>query len=281
MMTCYEALLPVRTDTMHKGDRGGVLIVGGSEIYRGAPILAARGALRSGCGLAVIFSDESVCAAAAASLPESVFLNGLFHRPQEKVTELLNAWESRIDCMVLGPGLGRSDEAGLVFQMMIEAWRKPLIIDGDGLYWLAMSKDSTIRRDGILLTPHEGETAHLLGVPRDSVSQAREDSARMIASIYGTVLLKGRRTLIDDGSITKAVEEGNQALAVPGSGDVLSGAIAAFSASGLSLFDSACLGSCVHGRAGKMVFDKYGVDGGLASEVADAIPMVLKRMRMG
>ena len=98
----------------------------------------------------------------------------------------------------------------------------------------------------------------------------------MIASRYGTVLLKGRRTLIDDGSITKAVEEGNQALAVPGSGDVLSGAIAAFSASGLSLFDSACLGACVHGRAGKMVFENYGVDGGLASAVADAIPMVLK-----
>ena len=280
-MTWYEALLPVRPDTMHKGDRGGVLIVGGCEIYRGAPILAARGALRTGCGLAVILSDESVCAAAAASLPESVFLNGLFRRSKENVTKLLNVWEPRVDCMVLGPGLGRSDEAGGAFRMMIEAWRKPLIIDGDGLFWLSMFKDLPMRRDGILLTPHEGEAAHLLGVPRDSVSQARKDSARMIASRYGTVLLKGRRTLIDDGSITKAVEEGNQALAVPGSGDVLSGAIAAFSASGLSLFDSACLGACVHGRAGKMVFENYGVDGGLASEVADAIPMVLKRMRMG
>ncbi|MDI9370137.1 MAG: NAD(P)H-hydrate dehydratase [Synergistaceae bacterium] len=278
-MTVYEALLPERPEEMHKGVRGGVVVVGGCDIYRGAPVLAARGALRAGCGLAVIFSDEPICAAAASSLPEAVFLSGLFGRTVDSVLELLSSWESRVDCMVLGPGLGRSVEAGEVVRIMMQTWTKPLVVDGDGLFWLPLFWDRRPSRDMVLLTPHEGEAAHLLGLAREIVSEDREAAARTIASRYGVVLLKGKRTLIHDGISSDTVEEGDQTLAIPGSGDVLSGAIAAFAASGASLFDSARLGAYVHGRAGRMISCESGIDGALASEVADAMPKVIGSMR--
>lgn len=278
-MSRFSTFLPQRPASIHKGDRGGVLIVGGCSLYRGAPVLAARGALRSGCGLAVIYSDEFVCAA-AASLPECIVQAGLFSSSQDEVINLLESWESRIECLVLGPGIGRSAEAGRVVRLVLEEWRKPMILDGDGIFWLSQYANFFERRASLLLTPHEGEAARLLDASIESVRCARSESARRIASRDGIVLLKGPQTLVDDGVRCEMIDEGNQALAIPGSGDVLSGSIAAFSAAGVPLFESACLGAFVHGRAGRLVSQKLGIDGVLASEVADALPLVLQKMRM-
>ena len=280
-MMRFASFLPERKNDIHKGDRGGVLIVGGCSLYRGAPLLAARGALRSGCGLLVVFSEECVCSAVASSLPEAIVQSGLFSCSRGAVIEILNFWKPRMNCLVLGPGIGRSDSAGNVVRVILETWQKPLIVDGDGLYWLAHLGDAFKRRDSLLLTPHEGEAARLLGTSSDVVRRSRKESASEIASRYGIVLLKGRETLIDDGLRCEIIAEGNQALAIPGSGDVLAGAVAALSASGIPLFPSACLGAFVHGRAGRDLSQQSGIDGILASEVADAIPLILRRMREG
>ncbi len=279
-MIGYTSLVPRRPADIHKGDRGGVLIVGGCSMYRGAPLLAARGALRSGCGLAVVFSDECVCSAVASTLPEVIVHSGLSSSSREDIVGILNMWNPRMNCLVLGPGIGRSPEAGNVVRTVLEHWKKPLILDGDGLFWLAEHEENFERRKTLLLTPHEGEAERLLRAPLDSVRRAREESVRTIASRYGIALLKGPRTLIDDGMRCECVAEGNQALSIPGSGDVLSGAIAAFAAAGTPLFESACLGAFVHGRAGKGISQKKGIDGILASEVADALPSILRKMRV-
>ncbi len=279
-MSRFSAFLPQRTESIHKGDRGGVLIVGGCSLYRGAPVLAARGALRSGCGLAVIFSDECVCSGAAVSLPECIMQSGLFSSSQKEIINVLESWESRIECLVLGPGIGRSAEAGEIVRLVLEKWEKPLILDGDGIFWLSQYESVFERRVSLLLTPHEGEAARLLGASIESIRCARRESARRIAARDGIILLKGPQTLVDDGVRCEMIDEGNQALAIPGSGDVLSGSIAAFSAAGLPLFESACLGAFVHGRAGRLVSRKLGIDGVLASEVADALPLILQKMRM-
>lgn len=273
-----KELLPASSDAIHKGDRGGAMIVGGSSMFRGAPILSLRGFLRAGGGYGVLLSGEEVCQACACSLPEAIVMNGLFDGDVRKIAESLKAWEHKTDCLVLGPGLGRTDRAGEIFSLVAGAWRKKLIIDGDGLYWLARGKGG-VGGERAVLTPHEGEAAVLLGIAAGEVRQNRAAVARKIAERWGTVLLKGAGSIVDDGRRAFAVASANRALAVPGSGDVLSGVIAAFAAAGLPMFESAALGAWVHGQAGASLAAKSGPDGILAGEIADEIPVILREMR--
>ncbi|MDD4613182.1 MAG: NAD(P)H-hydrate dehydratase, partial [Synergistaceae bacterium] len=131
----------------------------------------------------------------------------------------------------------------------------------------------------MLLTPHEGEAARLLGLEPDEVKSERSASVRKLAEKWGTVLLKGRETLVDDGRRTFLVAEGNRSLAVPGSGDVLAGISAFFISSGISIHPAASLAAFIHGRAGNRISTEKGLDGVLASEIADVVPQVLREMR--
>ena len=273
-----RALLPKRDEYLHKGERGGVLVAGGCDAYRGAPVLALRGALRAGCGLGILFSDERICAACSASLPEAVFLPLRQGVSLREVSCMLGEWESRAGCLVLGPGMGRSAEAGELFRFLREAWKGKIVVDGDGLYHLSRMKRGAARREGCLVTPHEGEAARLLGISPEEVRKNRLKYARELASNWGTALLKGKDTLVDDGSATVMISEGNRALAVPGSGDVLAGAAAAFMAAGLDPFGAGSLAAFVHGSAGRSLSERLGKDGILASQVADEMPSVLCAM---
>lgn len=271
-------LLPNYREDIHKGGRGGAIVVGGCSMFRGAPVLALRGFLRAGGGYGVLFSDEAVCAACACSLPEAIVVNGLFDGEPGRVERVLDDWGEKAGCLVLGPGLGRSDRAGEVFSVVAGLWRKKLIIDGDGLYWLARGKGRP-DRELTVLTPHEGEAAMLLGVSAERVREDRPRAAREIGQQWGTVLLKGAGSIVDDGRRAFSVAHANRALAVPGSGDVLGGVIAAFAASGLPLFESAALGAWVHGRAGTALALKYGPDGILAGDLPGEIPVIIRDAR--
>ena len=134
-------------------------------------------------------------------------------------------------------------------------------------------------RNNLLLTPHEGEAARLLGIAPEDVRNSRISSVRTIAEQWGTVVLKGADTLCDDGQETFIVTAGNRSLAVPGSGDVLAGIIAAFLSNGSPLLESAALGAFIHGKAGYSLALSTGSDGILASEISDEVPVILKRMR--
>ena len=243
------------------------------------PVLALRGFFRSGGGLGFLFSDETVCSACSVLLPEAIQASGLFSWTDGELVAALDEWGPKIDTLVLGPGLGRSPRAGAIVSLLWHRWPKRLIVDGDGLYWLGVLEDGLPRRHDVLLTPHEGEAAHLLRRSADEVRNDRLSCLRSLAERWGVVLLKGPETLVDDGTKTVVVIEGDRTLAVPGSGDVLSGMIAAFSSAGQSLFSSACLGASIHGRAGCLVSKRIGQDGVLASEIADAVPEALRRLR--
>ncbi|MGI6784989.1 MAG: NAD(P)H-hydrate dehydratase [Aminivibrio sp.] len=271
-------LLPNYGHDIHKGGRGGVIVVGGSSMYRGASVLTLRAFLRSGGGYGVLFSDEAVCAACACSLPEAIVLNGLFDGDPGKIRQVLADWGEKADCLVLGPGLGRSEGAGEVFSLVMELWQKNVIIDGDGLYWLARGRGRTEKKRTIL-TPHEGEAAMLL---RTSVAEIRNDrpaAARRLAEEWGTTVLKGPGSIVGDGQRAIFVGRANRALAVPGSGDVLCGVIAAFVAGGLPLFEGASMGARIHGAAGEALASRLGHDGILAGELADEIPAILNAVR--
>ena len=180
--------------------------------------------------------------------------------------EALFPFADKFDALVLGPGLGLSDDALRVSRFLCGAWRKPMLIDAD-----ALKANYGIRLENAVATPHAGEAAFILGVTPAEVEGHRLRSCRKLAEKFGAALLKGPRTLISNGSETRAALEGGPELAVPGSGDVLSGTIGAFLAAGLKLLDAATLGAVVHGAAGRRLAASRGSNGVLARDIAGAI----------
>jgi NAD(P)H-hydrate epimerase len=274
-----RGLLPSRPSDMNKTDRGRILVAGGSENYPGAPILSARAALRSGSGIVSLLSLPDVCLACASRLPEAVQLPAKRASWPEVALEEL----PRTNAAVAGPGLGRSPEAVSFAAELWKRWDKPLLMDGDALYALAVStEDLPLRRDAVL-TPHEGEAARLLAATSAEIGRDRAEAAERLSRRWGCVLLKGEGTLVavwDGRSVKMArLDQGGPELSVPGSGDVLSGCIGTFLAQGLGPFEAACLGGTLHGMAGARLRARRGVDGILASEIADELPRVLRSLR--
>lgn len=259
-------------DNIHKGDRGGVLIVAGSSVYPGAALLSARGALRGGAGLCVVISESSVLPY-FRSLPEAIIEE--VPATDSEFEKLIEKWSGRCSVAVLGPGLGREDRSEFIYKSVTEHWKGNLIIDGDGLYYL--SQDSSSRTD-LMITPHEGEAGRLLGWTPGKVKNNRLKALEMLSHKFGVALLKGADTLISDKSNIYVNHTGSPALSVPGSGDVLSGLCGAFVARGLNNLDAVAIAAKMHGRAGELLSSSHGVDGVLASEIADAVPDAIREI---
>jgi len=272
-----KAILPGRGKTTHKGSRGCVLVVGGSPLYRGAPCLAARGALRAGAGIVFLAQGGN-----RETSPEA--LCEVIRIPSEKDGPLgpeifdatMGKWGGRIDAVVIGPGLGRDESSGLLVSRFWEEWQGPLCIDGDGLHFL--TEDGPWRhakRPKTVVTPHEGEVAALLGVSRMDIAESRMDAARGLAGKFETTVLKGSGTIISDVSGIRIIPPGSVSLSVPGSGDVLAGMTGAFMGMGVDTGQSAAAAAWIHAECGRVLENTKGVDGVLASEIADTIPHVL------
>ena len=267
-------LLPPRPEDMHKGFRGRLLIAGGSPKYPGAPALSALGALRSGAGVVTLLSIQKVCEACAARLPEVIYC---FEDDKFRWQDLAFS-QKNIDAVVIGPGLDRSIAAEIFTSRMWKEWPRKILVDGDGLNALAVVKDELNARPDSVLTPHEGEAARLLEVTPAEIKSNRVAAVKALAEKWGCVVLKGHKTLIASGDKLLEINHGGPELAVPGSGDVLSGCIGAFLANGLDAFDAAVLGVTVHGMAGD-ILSREGVDGVLASEIADTLRKVINGLR--
>lgn len=270
-----KLLLP-RPEDMHKGFRGRLLIAGGSLRYPGAPALSALGALRSGAGVVTLLSLQSVCAVCASRLPEVIYC---FDDDTFRWKEVALA-QKNIDALVIGPGLDRSVAAEIFTSRMWREWPAKILVDGDGLNALASSKDDLKPRKDSVLTPHEGEAGRLLGITPAQVKSDRPGAVRELSERWGCVVLKGHHTLVASGEKFAEIPYGGPELSVPGSGDVLSGCIGAFLAGGLDAFDAAVLGASVHGLAGELL-SREGVDGVLASEIANTLRRVIHGLRAG
>lgn len=269
-------LLPARPDDIHKGNRGRLLIVGGSEHYTGAPAMSALGALRSGSGVVTMLSLQNVCDRCAARLPEVIYL------PEDDRFrwEDMALAQKNIDALVIGPGLDRTIAGEIFTARMWRDWKRKILVDGDGLTALAVTKDDLKPRTDSVLTPHEGEAGRLLGIPAAAVHSDRAGAVRELSERWGCVVLKGHHTLIASGKKFAEIKHGGPELSVPGSGDVLSGCIGAFLAMGLDAFDAAVLGANIHGIAGELLA-RSGVDGVLASEIAHTLRRVIHEIRTG
>ncbi len=259
---------PLTSSLVHKGSRGGVLVVAGSPRYPGAAVLAARGALRGGAGLCILAAPE-VVRSYVASIPEVIFEP--LESPSE-VIDVLDRWRDRCSTLIVGPGLDRTEFSRQVFVSSMSLWRGNIVVDGDGLFFLPETDISA--SSGLIVTPHEGEAAGLLGCRVADIFSRRLNMAESLGGKYGVCLLKGPGSIVCD-SLTRAVEpSGAPTLAVPGSGDVLSGLIGALWSRGCSPFNAAALGGWIHGKVGELLFARS-PDGFLASEIADMIPDVL------
>ncbi len=271
-----HALLPSLADDIHKGNRGGVFVCGGSFNYRGAPMLAALGALRAGAGYVVLAIPDFMADSAASFLPEAIIapvksLNGVLSA--ESLFRAVNQWEKRCSAAIFGPGISRENRLGKTLERFAALWHKPLILDADALWFLP---DYSLRGCNIAVTPHAGEAAHILDLSADEVQADRQRAVLMLAAKYGTALLKGKNTLVASGGDIRKIMAGSAALAIPGSGDVLSGVISAFAASGMNIFDALTAAALAHAAAGEVLEAKYGLRGALAREIAEVLPCVLK-----
>ena len=249
------ALLPQRAPESHKGSHGRLLSVCGSENFVGAAVLSAMGAMRCGVGLIQLASTQTVCHIAASHLIECTYLplaeNSCGRVPAESIGAILKRMK-RSTAALVGCGLGCDEDTEQVVSALIRRANCPLVIDADGINAVAKNIDIlNEKRDSVILTPHPGEMARLVGKEIEDVERDRLSVARTFAQEHGvTLVLKGHNTLVacPDGNIFYNTT-GNAGLAKGGSGDVLAGMIAGFAAQGIKPELAAVLGVYLHGMA--------------------------------
>lgn len=270
--------LPLRASDSHKGSFGHVLVVAGSAGKTGAASLAGLGALVGGAGLVTVAARGDVLPLILAAAPELMghALPGTGPLGPDDLPALLEAAEGK-DALLVGPGIPRGEETGQLLLGLRRGYAPPMVLDADALNALA-GLGPLPRQAGrhLVLTPHPGELARLLGSDVRSIQGDRIETARKTAQAWhGTVVLKGAGTVVADPDGDAAVcPTGNPGMATGGSGDVLGGLLAALLAQGLSPGDAARVAVYVHGLAGDRRAQARGRMGLLASDLLDGIAEV-------
>ncbi len=282
-------LMPARAVDAHKGDFGHVLVVAGSMGKSGAAVLAARGALRSGAGLTTVATPRS-CQPIIAGQGVEFMTLGL----DETATGTVDfaAVEAVLgldaDVLVVGPGLGRSEGVTTFVQELVDKSDMPMVLDADGLNAFEEDPSALVGRDGrdLIITPHPGEMARLLGCSVDDVQADRLGMAADFAKAHKVyVVLKGYRTLIatPDGKMF-VNPTGSAGMATGGTGDVLAGMIGAMLAQLLDAEAACRVAVYLHGAAGELADADSGevsmIAGDLVDHIGDAILELTARRRV-
>ncbi|HEY6958094.1 MAG TPA: NAD(P)H-hydrate dehydratase [Candidatus Limnocylindria bacterium] len=270
-----------------KEARGRVLIVGGSERYPGAALLASRSAARCGAGVVTVAAARSVVEMIGGRDPNITFFPLAEAQPGVMATaaaaQISPLLGEKIRALLIGPGLAHAAGTDdLVVAVLRNARDVTTIVDADGLNALARTEDwPAVLPPRTILTPHDGEAARLAGrvVPKDAARVAFAE--RHAVEWKVTLVLKGAVTVVTDGKRTYIHDAPNPTLGVGGSGDALGGAIAAFAARGLAPLAAAASGVWVHGRAGALLAAEIGESGALATDIVDALPRALREIVAG
>lgn len=268
-------LLPPRQADGHKGSFGRILLIAGFEQMPGAAVFAAKAAYHTGAGMVKVVCPQENRAILQAAVPEA-----LWEAPEN--------WKQGCewaDVIAIGPGLGKCIQTKDILAGVIRESRLPLVLDADALNLIAgdMSLQILVAGQGkegrdMVLTPHEGELSRLSGKSVDQIREDRERAARILAQdLHCVLVLKGARTLIcrEQGEICVNLT-GDNGMGTAGSGDVLTGIIAALLAQGADAFTAAGVGVYVHGMAGEKAAERYSSYGLTAGKLAEAIGEVIK-----
>ena len=296
--------LPRRSADAHKGDFGPVLVIGGSVGMVGAPALSALASLRSGAGLVTIAVPAGIQLAAVTLCPCATTLplpetaagqidpDASLHLLEE------HGWfDKRPDVVAVGPGVGNG-QVGYARSLwrLIDRFRceagVPVVIDADALNLVATNVESkplwrTLRHPNTVITPHPGEMARWHGKTPAAIQADRERFATETATAMGSdvdvnglpiVVLKGAGTIVTDGQSRYVNKTGNPGMATGGTGDVLTGVIAALMAQGMTRLDAAVLGVHLHGLAGDIAAKRHGQISLIATDLVGALPEAFQRV---
>ncbi len=278
--------LPPRQADAHKGTFGKVLVIAGSLGLSGAAVLSGSGALRGGAGLVQVATPEPVALVVAAGNP-CFMTTPLPADAQGRLTRLalplLLEQAAAASAVVVGPGLGQSDDVAAVVRALVAEVAVPLLIDADALNVLGPQPEVLRQRQRpTVLTPHPGEFGRLLGSDTRGVQANRQALAVEFARSFGVVLvLKGAGTIVSDGRQVFVNSTGNPGMATGGAGDVLSGVVGALLAQGLEAFPAAVLGVHIHGLAGDIARDERGETGLIATDLIDHLGAAFRRHASG
>lgn len=271
-----HSLLPLRHTQSHKGTYGKVLIIGGAQSMSGAVCLAARSALKSGCGMMCCALVPSIHQIVAISVKETTF-------------QLMNEIEGEMadtpidfnhyDVILFGCGIGRNERIIPILEKALDS-QKPIVIDADGLVAFKPLMDQYANRDNIILTPHLQEFARLSDIELKDIIADQLKSATQFSAKYPdfTLVLKSDTTTISQNNQVFINTYGNSGLAKGGSGDVLSGIITGMYAQNREPLKAAMLGVFLHAYSADNLLKKHSEYGILPSEVGDNVDKVIKEL---
>lgn len=276
-------VFPAREPDHHKGLSGHVTVIAGSVGMAGAGVLSATACLRAGAGTVTLLCPGGAYQVCASMVPEVMVVpigTGPVFEPEDSSLNTVAGFLRRSHSAVIGPGMGRgaAQEAFLAKTLGLGI-DIPLVIDADALYALkslgGLTYLGSIEGNSIL-TPHPGELSHLLGVDTADIAKDRIGSAKRAASsAKAVVCLKGAGTCVANATGEEFINtSGDPAMATAGSGDVLTGVIAALVAQGLSPIEASWAGVFWHGLAGERARAKMGSHGVLAGDISGCLPEV-------
>jgi ADP-dependent NAD(P)H-hydrate dehydratase / NAD(P)H-hydrate epimerase len=265
-----------RMATAHKGDFGRLLVIGGNEVYSGAPTLVSLGALRTGVDLVYLAAPSKVAYAISSMSPDLITVKLEGDNLSSNNIEALKPYLGMVDAVVMGPGLGLKSETGDFVKRLVDVVEKagkPLLLDADGLK--AFSKLKRPLKVPLVLTPHAGEYAILTG---ETLPENYKEKVAVIQKtakkLNAVILVKGKVDVICDSQRVKFNFTGNPGMTVGGTGDVLSGIVGGLMAQKVDPFEAAVAGAFVNGAAGDFVAGEIGFHM-VATDIVDWIPKVL------
>jgi hydroxyethylthiazole kinase-like uncharacterized protein yjeF len=277
--------LPERATDTHKGSYGKVLFIAGSSSYLGAPYFSALSFLKAGGGLSYLATPKSISQFIASKGSEIVFV------PQKETPSGSIALENKnellefsrtVDMVVLGPGLSLVSETQELVRELVPRIDKPLLIDGDGITAIAEDLGKMKKREALtILTPHLGEMSRIARMEIGEISKNKIDVLQRTAKeLNAIIILKGAHSLTGypNGAVFINVS-GNPGMATAGSGDVLTGTIAAMYGLGLAIEDAVRMGVFIHGFSGDVAAVDKGEDGITAQDILDYLPETVKLYR--
>jgi hydroxyethylthiazole kinase-like uncharacterized protein yjeF len=249
--------LEKRDITSHKGNNGRVLVVGGSTDYSGAPTLAALAAFKSGVDLVNIACPKSVSSVIRSYSPDLIVHTLSEDIIVEEDVDNIVELSKNADSVVIGCGMGRTEESASALNEMVEEIKKPMLFDADALKLLDIKLIKKMKND-VVVTPHSAEFKSLFGL---DIPERLENKIEIISKTSDenrcVVLLKGVLDIISNGKKTRLNKTGNPGMTVGGTGDCLAGVVGGLMAKGHDGFEAACLGAYINGKAGDMATEKY------------------------
>ena len=275
-----KSILPKRSKNSHKGSFGRQLNICGSYLMPGAAVMCAQASLKSGVGLLKCAFPKSIYSVMTSHLVQPLF-KPLCENEEKTLsmgalTDILEELKWA-DSVVIGCGLGNNDDVQVITDQVIKTSEKPIILDADSINAVAPFID--ILRDKkapIVVTPHPGEMARLIGESTQYVQQNRIETAKAFSSEYDVItVLKGANTVVTDGESVYVNVNGNPGMAMGGCGDMLSGMIGSLIAQGINAFDAAKCAVYIHGFCGDVAASELSQRGMTVNDMISVLGAVM------